>query len=162
MTKDEFLARIRQERAKLDEVVDRVGESRMEEPALEGGRSVKDVLAHISAWEKIAVGLVRRNEPLKAPPPGENGPSTDAINDKVYQDNRDRPLPDVVAEELQSYASLIALVESMSQAELETPIGGQEHAGQSPPAAAIIGGNSDGHYQEHVEQIERWLGQSQP
>jgi hypothetical protein len=157
VTKDEFLAKIRQEHTRLDDIVTRVGESRMEEPVLEGDRSVKDVLAHIGAWEKIAVGLVRRNEPLTPPPPGENGPSTDAINDKVYQDNRDRPLADVVAEEQQSYASLIAMVESMSQAELETPVGGQEHEGQSPPAAAIIGGNSDGHYIEHIEQIERWL-----
>jgi hypothetical protein len=157
MTKDEFLDNIRRERAKLDDLVARAGEARMEEPALDGGRSVKDVLAHICAWEKIAMGLVRNNQQLRPPPPGENGPQTDTINDKVYQDNRARPLADVVADEQRSYRDLVAMVEAMTQEQLETPLGGQEHAGQSPPAAAIIGGNSDGHYSEHSEQIERWL-----
>jgi hypothetical protein len=168
MTRDELLASIRRERAQLDAVVARVGEARMTEPALEGGRSVKDVLAHVSAWEKICMALVRNNQPIQPPPPGESGPSepsgtegqrqTDAINDKVYQDNRDRPLADVVADAQRSYTDLVAMVEAMSQEQLETPLGGPQFAGQSPRVGELIGGNSDGHYREHSEQIARWLG----
>jgi hypothetical protein len=168
MTKNEFLAKIRQERAHLDALVARVGEARMTEPALEGGRSVKDVLAHISAWEKICMALVRNNQPIQAPPPGETGPSessgaegqrqTDAINDKVYQDSRDCPLADVVADAQRSYTDLVAMVDAMSQDQLETPLGGPQFAGQSPRVGELIGGNSDGHYREHSEQIARWLG----
>jgi hypothetical protein len=168
MTRDELLASIRRERAQLDAVVARVGEARMTEPALEGGRSVKDVLAHVSAWEKICMALVRNNQPIQPPPPGESGPSepsgtegqrqTDAINDKVYQDNRGRPLADVVADAQRSYTDLVAMVEAMSQEQLETPLGGPQFAGQSPRVGELIGGNSDGHYREHSEQIARWLG----
>jgi hypothetical protein len=166
VTKAELLAAIREERARLDAVVARVGEARMEEPALEGGRSVKDVLAHISAWEKIGMALVRNNQPIQ-PPPGENGAPaapdtegqrrTDAINDKVYQDNRDRPIADVVADAQRSYTDLVAMVEAMSPEQLETPLGGPQFAGQSPRVGEVIGGNSDGHYREHSEQIARWL-----
>ena len=163
MTKDKLLASIHRERGRLDALVARVGEVRMTEPALEGGRSVKDVLAHISAWEKICMALVRNNQPIQAPPPGETGPSegqrqTDAINDKVYQDSRDRPLADVVADAQRSYTDLVAMVDAMSQDQLETPLGGPHFAGQSPRVGELIGGNSDGHYREHSEQIERWLG----
>jgi len=168
MTKSDLLANIRRDRAQFDALVARVGEARMTEPALEDGWSVKDVLAHISAWEKICMALVRNNEPIQAPPPGETSPSepsgaeeqrqTDAINDKVYQDNRDRPLADVVADAQRSYTDVVVMVEAMSQEQLETPLGGPQFAGQSPLVGELIGGNSDGHYREHIEQIARWLG----
>jgi len=168
MTRSDLLAGIRRDRAQFDALVARVGEARMTEPALEGGRSVKDVLAHVSAWEKICMALVRNNEPIQPPPPGETGPSepsgaegqrqTDAINDKVYQDNRDRPLADVVADAQRSYTDLVAMVEAMSQEQLETPLGGPQFAGKSPRVGELISGNSDDHYREHVAQIERWLG----
>jgi hypothetical protein len=159
MTNDELLASIRTERARLDELVARVGEARMEDPVLEGGRSVKDVLAHISAWEKIGMALVRNNQPLQPPPPGESGQaSTDAINDRVFEDNRIRSLDEIVAEASRSYAGLLALTEEMSDEAIDAVLGaGQEGAGQSPQVREIISGNSDAHYREHAEQIERWL-----
>jgi hypothetical protein len=158
MNTNELLASIRRERARLDGVVARVGEARMTEPSLEGGRSVKDVLAHISAWEKIGMALVRNNQPLQAPPPGETGPSTDLINEKVYEGSKDRPLADVIAEAKRSYADLLALVEAMSEDALQAVLGaGQEGAEHSPRAGEVIGGNSDEHYREHAEQIAHWL-----
>jgi hypothetical protein len=157
MTKDELVARIKSERARLDEAIARAGE-RAEEPALEGGRSMKDVIAHISAWEKIGMALVRNNQPVP-PQTGATGQSsTDAINDKVFADNRDRPYADVLADAQRSYGDLVAMVEGMSEGALDSRLGaGQAGAEQSPRAGEIISGNSDGHYREHAEQIERWL-----
>ena len=158
MTKSELLANIRRDRAQLDALVARVGEARMTEPALEGGRSVKDVLAHISAWEKICLALVRNNRPIQPPPPGESGPSTDVINQKVYEESRERPLGDVVADAERSYTDLLVLVESLSDDSLTAVLGaGQEGAEASPPVGQLISGNSDEHYREHIAQIERWL-----
>ncbi len=159
LSKQDLLAAIRRERAAFEVAVGRVGEARMEEPALEGGRSVKDVLAHVSAWEKIGMALVRNNQPLRPPPPGETGPSTDVINDKVFQDNRERPLADVAAESQRTHAELVALVEAMSEDALQAVLGaGQEGAEGSPPVGQLISDNSDAHYREHIAQIERWLG----
>jgi hypothetical protein len=156
-SKSDLLASIRRERAALDAVVARAGD-RLAEPGLEGERSVKDVLAHISAWEKIAMALVRNNQPLQAPAPGETGASADPINDKVFEDNRLRPVAEVIAESKRTYAELIALVEELSEGRLTAALGaGREGAEHSPPAAAVIRGNSDKHYEEHTEQIERWL-----
>ena len=155
--KSDLLASIRRERAALDGVVARVGD-RLVEPGLGGERSVKDVLAHISAWEKIAMALVRNNQPLQVPAPGETGASSDPINEKVFEDNHKRPLADVLAESRRTYGELVAMVEAMSEDQLTAVLGaGQEGAEHSPPAAAVIRGNSDEHYREHTEQIERWL-----
>jgi hypothetical protein len=156
-SKSDLLASIRSERAALDAVVARVGD-RLTEPGLDGERSVKDVLAHISAWEKIAMALVRNNQPLEEPPPGETGASADPINDKVFEDNKARSVADVLAESKRTHSELVALVEEMSEDQLTTPLGaGLEGAEHSPPAAAIVRGNSDEHYREHTEQIETWL-----
>jgi len=155
--KSDLLTSIRRERAALDAVIARVGD-RLTEPALEGERSVKDVLAHISAWEKIAMALVRNNQPLQEPAPGETGASADPINGKVFEDNRSRPAADILAESQRTYSELIAMVESMSEEQLTAVLGaGQQGAEHSPPAAAVIRGNTDEHYREHTDQIERWL-----
>jgi len=159
VTKSDLLANIRRDRAQFDALVARVGEARMTEPALEDGWSVKDVLAHISAWEKICLALVRNNRPFQAPPPGESGPSTDVINQKIYEESRGKRLDDIVAEARRSYADLLALVEGLSEDALTAVLGaGQEGTGGSPPVWQLISGNSDDHYREHSAQIERWLG----
>jgi len=159
MTRSGLLANIRRDRAQLDALVARVGEARMTGPALDGGWSVKDVLAHISAWEKICLALVRNNTPVDPPPPGVTRPSTDLINERIYEGSRDRRLDDVVADAQRSYAELLALVEGLSESRLKAVLGdGQEGAEASPPVGQLISDNSDGHYREHIAQIERWLG----
>jgi len=166
MTKSELLAAIRRDRAQLDALVASVPRERMTAPGLEGDRSVKDVIAHISAWEKICMALVRNNTPLKPPPPGESGPSTDLINQRIYEGSRDRPLEDVVADAQRSYADMLALVEGLSDDALAAVLGGGQGAAdltdtESPQVGQLISGNSDEHYREHIEQISRWLGKAQ-
>ena len=158
LSKTELLAAIRRERARLDELIARAGAARMTEPSLEGRRSVKDVLAHISAWEKICMALVRNNQPIAPPPQGESGPSTDVINERVYEGSRDQPVQEIVAEARRSYAYLIAMVEGLSHEELGAVLGaGQPGAEGSPLVLQVISENSDGHYREHAAQINAWL-----
>lgn len=156
--KADLLASIRDERARLDGLVASLGSRRITEVTLDGGWSVKDVLAHISAWEKICMAQVRNNQPMQAPPPGENGPSTDVINQKVYEGSRAKSVDEVMAEARRSYSDLLTLVESLSDDALAAVVGsGQEGAESSPPVGQLISENSDGHYREHIEQIEAWL-----
>jgi hypothetical protein len=158
VTKTELLANIRRDRAQLDALVARVGDARMTEPTLEDDRSVKDVIAHISAWEKICMALVRNNTPLDPPSPGASGPSTDLINQRIYEGSRDRPLEDVVEGARRSYAELLAMIAGLSDDALSAVLGaGQEGAEASPPVGQLISSNSDDHYREHIAQIARWL-----
>jgi hypothetical protein len=156
--KADLLAAIRLERARLVEIVAGLSPERCTEPTLDGSRSIKDVLAHISAWEKICMAQVRNNQPLQAPPAGEPGPSTDVINQKVYEESRAKGVEEVMAGAQRSYDDLLALVESLSDDALLAVVGvGQEGAEGSPPVGQLISDNSDGHYREHIAQIERWL-----
>ena len=155
MTKNDLLASIRRDRAAFDDVIVRVGEGRMEEPALDEGWSVKDVLAHISSWEKIGMATVRNNQPVEAPPPGQSTTNTtDLVNQKIYENNRDRPLADIRADAARSHAELLTMVEGMSDDALSSILGG---ATEGQTAGQIISENSDAHNREHTEQIGRWL-----
>ena len=162
MTKSELLAAIRRDRARLDALVASVPRERMTEPTLDGARSVKDVLAHVSAWEKICMALIRNNTPIDPPPAGETRPSTDLINEKIYEGSRDQSLDDVITDAQRSYTDMLALVEGLTDDALAAVQGGGQEAAElmdaeGPQVAQLISENSDAHYREHIAQIERWL-----
>ena len=150
MTKDELLANIKRDRARLDEIVRRLDAATMVDPRLDGGWSVKDVLAHITAWEQFCLEWVLTG---KGAEPALTPEQIEAFNAKTYAENRDRPLTDVATASGRSSAEMLAAVEALTQEELS-----------APPAWAnrtrldrIISVNADEHYREHSDQIEAWL-----
>jgi hypothetical protein len=155
VTRDALLAAIRRDRATLDALIASVPRERLIEPSLDGDRSAKDVLAHISAWEKICMALIKNKTPIDPPEQGATRPSTDVINERIYEGSRGQPLDEVEAEARRSYADMLALVEGLSDEALAAPQGAD-----GPPVEQLISGNSDHHYREHIAQIERWLGGS--
>jgi uncharacterized protein (TIGR03083 family) len=153
MTKADLLQNIRRERAALDDLIAQVGEARVIEPLLDDGWSVKDVLMHICTWEKIAVGLVRSNQPVDESSAEGTG-VTDAINQKAYEDNRQRSYADIASEAARSHEALVALVEELSDEQLGGMPGGGD---QGPTIGQILSGNSDQHYHEHIGWIREQL-----
>ncbi|MDE3096840.1 MAG: ClbS/DfsB family four-helix bundle protein [Chloroflexota bacterium] len=149
MTKDELIASIKRDRATLDALVAPLDEAQMTAPALDGGWSVKDVLAHISAWEELCLKWIRTGR-------REEGPFTqetiDAFNQSVYDVNRDRLLDAILEESRQSYESMVeavaALTDDLDATTAWAPGG---------PLGQIISANADEHYREHADQIRRWL-----
>ena len=151
MTKDELLAAIKRDRATLESLVARVGEERMLESALDGGWSVKDALAHITAWEQRCVGWIRDGGADKPPSFTEEG--INAYNAEVYAANKDRLLPEIVAESKRSYEEIVETVAGLADDVVTAP------PGWAPaiPLDRIIDANSAEHYREHIEQLTRWL-----
>jgi hypothetical protein len=149
MTKSELLANIRRERAMLDALVSSLSEAEMIAPELDAGWSVKDALAHISAWERLCLRWIREGR-------REEGPFTqasiDAFNDGIYEGHRVHTLGDVLAESRESYAALVAMVEALTD-DLDAP----PAWAPGRPLGEIISSNADEHYREHIGQIEAWL-----
>ncbi|MBU2611772.1 MAG: ClbS/DfsB family four-helix bundle protein, partial [Chloroflexi bacterium] len=72
LTKPELLQRIRDERRALEETLARLTPDQMLQPGASGGWTVKDVLAHISAWKRRMIswtGSHLRGEPPDVPLP---------------------------------------------------------------------------------------------
>lgn len=150
MTKDELVARIRTEHARLDAAVARIGEERCIDPAFDGGWSLKDIFAHIGFWERACtrwLEAVARGETPDRPEVRD----VDATNADAFDAAKPRALADVLAESHASYDGIIRATTSLPDSEL----GDERRFGF--PIWRVIDGNSGEHYREHAEQIEAWL-----
>ena len=59
MDKREFIERVNSERTSWDELLAQVPDDRMPEPGVEGDWSTKDVLAHVTWYEREMVGMLK-------------------------------------------------------------------------------------------------------
>lgn len=157
-SKDELQALNRSERAALLDAVERMGRERLETPLLNDGWSVKDVLAHVSVWERRILRVIAeasRGESVEWPEPG--FPMTDegvnAVNERDFESHRNDALPDVVAESQASFDAIIACVDAMPEADVMSAPAWRPQV----PLFYMIGGNAWEHYREHIDQIEAWL-----
>jgi hypothetical protein len=157
VTKDELLARTREERTVLDELVAHLDADDLATPGVIDGQSVKDLLAHISAWERRicdAIDTWRRGETPAWPEPGATMADVDRLNARDFAAARGRPLADVLGESLASYGRLLRTVEAVDEVVLARVDG----LPWSPwPLTTLVRANADEHYREHIDQIDVWV-----
>jgi hypothetical protein len=160
-SKREMLDLIRSERRELEAVLDELSEDRMVDPGLEGGWSVKDILAHITWWEQRMVGWLRGSYAGKTPErpaPGMTWDDLDSLNAQTYLENKDRGLGEVMTESRLSYREALAEVEKMTDADLLD--GDRFEWRKGDPMWHMVAANTWWHYKEHREDIGRWLEES--
>lgn len=156
LTKAELLDAIRAGRKQLEAALAQLNESQMTQPGVESNWSVKDVLAHIVAWEQrmvLWVGQALRGEVPAIPATWDE---VHRLNEQSYWENRDRPLSEVLAEFQRSYPEALAVVEAAPEEDLMNP----ERFGwrEGVPLARVVAANTWWHYAEHIESIQAWLG----
>lgn len=158
MDKANMLGTMQAERAKLDGLLATLSAEQMCQRALENEWSVKDVLAHIATWERrcadwIQAGL--RGERPDKPEKGYTWEELDTLNEKTFLGNRERTLNDVQADARLAYQQLLEQVQALSEDDITNPqrFPWTDGRGLIP----FIAANSYEHYQEHFEQIHKWL-----
>ncbi len=153
MNKTEFLQRQRRARTEWEALLGEVGPERMTRPGTAGYWSVKDVIAHVAWFEREMVGMIRARA-LEGSELWDL--DQDARNAVVYEQNRDRPLDDVLSEARQVYAELLPLLEGMSDEEYADP---SRFRGMPPGWApwSVIAGNTWEHYEAHIPAIRAAL-----
>jgi hypothetical protein len=164
-TKAELLERLRTGRATWDALVALVPDDVMDNPALSNGWSVKDLVAHVAAYEKWTAEQIAAEIESRAPsdeellgaqslPETDKDDPTDAINEMIYERFKDTDLATVRAFSTRAYQELVAAIDAASDEKLQ----------ESAPwtgggsALAIIPGNSYDHYDEHTEELRTILG----
>ena len=153
MTKSGLLKLIRDERGLLEMTLARLTHAQMLLPGVDGEWSVKDALAHISAWERRMIGWTGshlHSETPAVPLPWD----VDRMNAEIYAQIKDRPLADVLEEFRQSYWDSLALAESLSEEQLQTVYADTWPMG---PLWTGIASNLNWHYKEHRQDIQKWL-----
>jgi len=161
VSKHEMLVLIRKERQALEALVKTLSAEQLVRPTLDNHRCVKDILAHITAWEQRMLQWIDesyRGEVPQRPAPGMPWDDLDGLNEQIYLQNKDRPTAEVAAEFDNSYRQVLKTVEDMPEQDL---VDGERFAWRrGDPMWNMVAANTSDHYREHREEIEKWLSRS--
>ncbi len=145
MNQVELLTRIRSGRAQFESALAPFSDDQLLAPKLHGGWSVKDLIAHIGFWEQRTA--LRFSALLRGVSPPDEALTIDELNERVYAQNRDKPLAEVRLQEHAAYEQLLLLVENALGDDLFNP---QRFAWtEGKPFAEWIENNTYGHYEQH-------------
>lgn len=160
--KPELIHRIQDEWTKLLCVIEPLNESEMTTCEL-GGWSIKDNLAHITAWEQFL-----RLHYLKKLPPHEvmgmdldtfEKADEDGINALLFQHNKDRSITDIVSDFHHSHEQLVSYLKQHPFTDLMKPRFADDP--EERPWILWVIGNTYEHYEEHRISIQRLITQIQ-
>jgi hypothetical protein len=156
--KRQFLDALIGEGAWWEDLLAQVGEERMERDGVTGEWAVKDIIAHVSAWEGRSVAWLNalQAETTPQPPPWPANETEENINAWIFNANRHRSLPEVLAESRRSFDQVLEGVESAPDEALS-----KRYAWLNRRTMLdALPGNTYEHYREHGELIRSWLAQA--
>jgi hypothetical protein len=155
-SKAQLLDDLRAEQAGWEALLSDIGEEHMTQPGVAGEWSIKDIVAHLTAWRRRTVGRFQaalRHEPAPAPPWPAEMQDDDEINAWFYAADRDRPLADVLRESRDVFNQLVQTLDGFSDADLRDPSRFPWLEGEPLSGAALFG-----HFhEEHEADMRAWL-----
>ena len=116
MKKSELLNRLQEEYQQWEMFLDQIGPARMDQPGVASKWSMKDVVAHLTGWNRSLVTRLRaalRGESEPPPPWPAHLQTEDEINAWIYESNRGRPVREVLDESHQVFQQLLIVIEGL-------------------------------------------------
>jgi hypothetical protein len=163
MNKFELLSEMSNANEELEAFLATLTEEEMADPGPGGDWSVKDSLAHITAWMKLATGWLEKTingEPVTRYMPGYEltgeGTADEAImnrlNDHIFETHKDMPAAAILAEYREACEGLTAVVATMIEEDLIEP--GRVAWYPDQPAWLNVAGNSFWHIRDHLAAFQ--------
>lgn len=157
MNKTDVLETIQLAHTSLEDLLAPLSERQFCTATLEGHRSLKDILAHIAAWERLCADSIA--ELVQGELPSLPEEDDDTRNEQIFLANRDRSLQEVQGDFRDAHQHLLrqaeVLFQTLPEEDLNEPRRFPWLEGHS--LLAFIAGHSYDHYAEHAEQIRAWL-----
>ncbi|GAP12782.1 uncharacterized conserved protein [Longilinea arvoryzae] len=157
-SKDQLLRDIQTERNRLENCLSELTNDELEQPGVTGDWSVKDILAHLAAWERLLLEWYQaglRGGSSTILPVGMSRKKIDRLNQAIYEKNKDRPLNEVISEFNKSYKQVLTAIEAMSEEDLFGH-GRIDWTGKLL-LADYVAGNTCNHYAWAKTQIRKWV-----
>ena len=155
ISKVKLIQKIEASRQRLEDTLEKVDYSEMTAPGVVGMWSIKDLLAHLNAWERMMVGWLedyQQGVPVERPV---SDAEFDQWNERIYQENKNKPLEEVLGEFRDVHAkTLNTLGDAPEEALFEA--GHFAYRG-GLPLWQMVAGNTWWHYNEHGGEIRKWL-----
>ena len=156
--KAQLLKDIQTERRRLENNLSTLSNHDMLQPGVTGTWSVKDILAHLVAWERLFMdwyqaGIQGRSSAQT--PVGMCQKAMDVLNQEIYEKNRERSLNDVLVEFRTSHQMIMAAIEGIPETDMFTH--GRFTWTGKLTLADYIAGNTCNHYAWAKSQIRMWV-----
>src|SRR5512138_83431 len=116
MNRSELLDWLQQQHQQWEALLEQIGPERMEQPGVNGAWSMKDMVAHLTGWNRRLVAYMRAaqaGQPEPPPPWPAELQTDDEINGWIYASNRGRSTREVLEETQQIFQQLFAVVEGL-------------------------------------------------
>lgn len=163
--KNQLLKLLREEFGRWEEFLTGLSEGQLTAGQLADNYSIKDVLAHLWAWQQRSVArmeaAVADKEPVFPQWPEDLDVNSEAdldrINDWIYQANRETPWSAVYAGWRNNYLHFVELIEKVPEKDLLEP-GRYSWLGDYP-LAVIVQSSYEHHHEEHFGPLLASLGQ---
>lgn len=157
--KPELLEEIRRERAALDGALGSLTPRQMTQPGVtRGGWSVKDVLAHLVAWQQLNLGWYKaglRGEKPAMPAPGYSLRDLPRLNQMLYRKHHRRSLRAIRADYSAYHNRVVNLIKRLPDTDLVT-LGRFNWTGPSWTLSDYLRASTAAHYLWARKRIQRW------
>jgi len=161
--KTELIKCIKKERRLLEKTIAELSREEMSVGGVVGEWSVKDILAHLMAWEKLFLTWYESGIKKKAPeipPVGMSRKAIAAVNEQFYHQHERWHLDKVLVEFHSSYETALETIEKIREEDIfmEGRFTWTEHL----VLAQYIAGNTCDHYVWARSKIRHWVKQRNP
>ena len=154
--RSEMLAEFEQEWVNIERICASLSQAEMVAPGAEGEWSVKDILCHISAWEKYLLDRLGMVMTGQAPNYASMKSWDDVhhFNAQVYKENKERLLNSVIIEFRSLYRGVMTVLEALSEEQLNEPYA-YDFPDDDINLLQLVRANTCEHYREHRMAIEK-------
>jgi DinB superfamily len=146
------------ERAQWRALLAQVGMHRMEEPGVDGTWSLKELVAHLTWYERVVVEGAQQvlgTGKYARVRSGLAALEMDERNARIAAESRPRPVGDVLAEAEQTFSQLLTLVAACPEDILNDP----RRLGLPDDVVPwmLVANNSYAHFRQHAQAVQAWL-----
>jgi hypothetical protein len=161
---EHILAALREEFDRWEELLASMSDEQLAASLLPSSWSIKDVIAHLRAWQQRSIARVEAAQLNREPDfpewPAELDPEseghTDKINAWIYETHREQPWSSVHRNWREGFLRFLELGEAVSEKDL-LDSGRYLWLGGYPLAFILLA--SYDHHQEHLEKLLAWIRQ---
>lgn len=160
LSKAELLPEIDGEKEKLDKLLAGLRADEMIESGVTpGGWSVKDILAHLTGWQRMILSFheaEKRGEDPEVPGHGLTWRETPKLNSLIYEEYRETPLSEILENFEASHRCMLGLMDTESDTDFIT-VGRFHWAGPSWTLSDYVRAETASHYRWASNHIKKWL-----
>lgn len=160
MNKPELLKWLMEEQQKWELILAAIGEVRISNRVLNGTWSIRDIIAHLSEWQRwlvVRFQAAANGQPEPPPPWPANLTSKMDINNWIYESNRNRSARQVLADAQSVHEQLLEIIQDLPKDCRMESIESKFHVIWVNNQRFAVGEFFHHFYDDHAADVQAWL-----